>query len=111
MAIQSELSKGFDKQGQTDFGSYSDITARISRIEIVLRKKKKKKKPKAETKVPAVDENGVIKEEEAEESYYEYYEEEVDEEEGAAVGGGDVQPKPPGVAGYEPQYATAQKKP
>ena len=63
MAIQSELSKGLDKQGQTDFGSYSDITARISRIEIVLRKKKKKKKPKAEGKAPTVDDNGVIKEE------------------------------------------------
>ena len=48
MAVQSELSKGLDKQGQTDFGAYSDITARISRIEIVLRKKKKKKKPKTD---------------------------------------------------------------
>lgn len=78
-------------------------------MEIVLRKKKKKKKPKVEGKLPGVDENGVIKEEEAEESYYEYYEEEVDEEEGATGDGG--QPKPPGVAGYQPQYATTQKKP
>ncbi len=102
MGIQSEVAKNLDKQGQTDFGSYSDISTRISKIEIVLRKKKKKKKPKNENKIPGLDANGVIKEEEAEESYYEYYEEEVDEqEEGGSNAEGGTQ-QPPGVAGYQP---------
>jgi hypothetical protein len=83
MAVQSDGLKKMDKQGQTDFGQYSDISARCVKIEIVLKKKKKKKKTKpANEKMPGID--GVIKEEEAEESYYEYYEEEVDEDDGKA---------------------------
>ena len=58
---QSDGVKFMDKQGQTDFGTFAELQARIIRMEVVLRKKKKKKKNKDGEKKPGIpDVNGVI---------------------------------------------------